>query len=149
MARKLKGSPTLFESLVKHLAEVEEQKAKLLETYFQESSREREELKRLVELYIRQVEALVREMGKEGTGGDALPFVTIGSEVEVEDLSTQEVHRFRLVAPFSGDVRGGDISYISPVGKALLLRRLGDEVTVHAPGGVFRYRVRSIRWRGN
>ncbi|MCR4419424.1 MAG: GreA/GreB family elongation factor [Clostridia bacterium] len=45
---------------------------------------------------------------------------------------------------FSRNVGGGDIS---PVGKALLLRRVGDEVTVNAPAGVFRYQIRSIRWR--
>jgi transcription elongation factor GreA len=39
---------------------------------------------------------------------------------------------------------GGRISVASPVGKALLGRRAGDEVAVRTPQGEARYRVVSI-----
>ncbi|MBC7346645.1 MAG: GreA/GreB family elongation factor [Clostridia bacterium] len=149
MARGFEVSKTLFENLVKHLVEVEEQKDKLLGEYFQEPSKERDELEKLIDNYIKHIESLIKQANKSDTAGASLPFVTIGSEVEIQDLSTQEVHRFRLVAPFSTSVGGGDISYISPVGKALLLKRVGDEVTVNAPAGVFRYKIKSIKWRGD
>ncbi|NPV28396.1 MAG: GreA/GreB family elongation factor [Firmicutes bacterium] len=149
MTRGFEVSKAFFENLVKHLVEVEEQKDKLLEEYFQEPSKERDELEKLIDNYIKHVESLLKKAHKSETASASLPFVTIGSEVEIQDLSTQEVHRFRLVAPFSTGVGGGDISYISPVGKALLLKRVGDEVTVNAPAGVFRYKIKSIKWQGD
>lgn len=53
--------------------------------------------------------------------------------------------RYSKISPFSPgnfliqlSLGGGDISYISPVGKELLLKRVGDEVKVNVPAGVFR-----------
>ncbi len=140
-------SPTTFENLVKHLIEVEEGKGKLIEQYFPKPSKERNEFEKLIEDYIKQIEQLIKDVNKSQSAGDKVPFVTIGSEVEVEDLSEQppNIFKYRIVSPFYDSVKEGTVSYLSPVGKALLLKRVGDEVEVKAPGGVFRYRIRSIR----
>ncbi|MBE3555360.1 MAG: GreA/GreB family elongation factor [Thermicanus sp.] len=149
MIRGFEVPKSIFEGLVKHLVELEKQKDELLEDFFPIPSKERDELEKLIDLYIKQVELLIQEARKSETAGSSLPFVTVGSEVELQDLSTLEVHRFRLVTPFSSDTEGDDVSCISPVGKALLLKRVGDEVTVHAPAGVFRYKIVSIKWHGD
>ncbi|WP_201764449.1 GreA/GreB family elongation factor [Thermacetogenium phaeum] len=39
----------------------------------------------------------------------------------------------------------GDISYLSPVGKSLLMRKPGEKVMVKAPGGTFCYKIKSIK----
>ncbi len=43
--------------------------------------------------------------------------------------------RYRIVGPDEFDMGPGYISMDSPLGRALLTRRLDDEVTVEAPGG--------------
>jgi transcription elongation factor GreB len=43
--------------------------------------------------------------------------------------------RYRIVGPDEFDMGPGYISMDSPLGRALLTRRLEDEVTVEAPGG--------------
>jgi len=146
---KVTLSKATFENLVKHLVEIEEGKNKLLEQYFPEPSKERNEFEKFIEDYIQQIEQLIRNANKSQTVDNKIPFVTIGSEVEVQDLSEQEVYKFRIVSPSYGSVREGDVSCLSPVGKSLLLKKVGDEVEVNAPGGVYRYKIKSIRLRGD
>ena len=61
--------------------------------------------------------------------GDRVAFGTI-AVVEDED---GERHRWQLVGEGEADPRGGSISYRSPVGRALLDRRVGDVVEVDLP----------------
>ncbi|NPV30675.1 MAG: transcription elongation factor GreAB, partial [Firmicutes bacterium] len=61
MTRGFEVSKAFFENLVKHLVEVEEQKDKLLEEYFQEPSKERDELEKLIDNYIKHVESLLKK----------------------------------------------------------------------------------------
>ena len=146
---KFSLSNATFENLVKHLVEIEEGKKKLLEQYFPEPSKERYEFEKLFDDYVKQIEQLISNAKKSQDEDNKVPFVTIGSEVEVQDLSDQETFKYRIVSPFHSGARDGDISYLSPVGKSLLLKRIGDEVEVNAPGGVFRYKIKSFRMRGD
>lgn len=146
---KVTLSKATFENLVKHLVEIEEGKNKLIEQYFPEPSKERNEFERLINDYIRRIDQLIRNASTSPAADSKIPFVTIGSEVEVEDLADQKVFKYRIVSPFQGSVEEGDISYLSPVGKSLLSKKVGDEVEVNAPGGVFRYKIKSIQLRGD
>ena len=60
--------------------------------------------------------------------------VFFGAWVEVED-EAGTVYRYRIVGPDEFDLHEGYISMDSPLGRALLGRRLDDEVTVALPGG--------------
>jgi transcription elongation factor GreA len=50
-----------------------------------------------------------------------------------------------IVGPSESDPAEGRISDASPVGKALIGRRAGDEVVVQTPGRQIRYRVIEVR----
>src|SRR2546421_9627528 len=70
--------------------------------------------------------------------------VRIGTQVEVEtERGTRRV--FKLVETFEANPKEGLISDQSPVGKALLGHKAGDEVSVSTPGGVTSYTVLSVR----
>lgn len=69
--------------------------------------------------------------------------VSLGSRVEVEEEDERE--SFQLVDPREANAAEGRISTISPVGKALLGHRVGDEVMVPLPAGDRRLRVISVR----
>lgn len=144
---KITLSFNTFEKLVKQLVEMEEGKSKILDDYFSEPSTERTEMAAFIENYIEKVEQLIGNADKSETADNDIPFVTIGSEVEIEDIIDKESFKYRIMSPFSGDINDGDISYLSPVGKSLLLKGIGDEVEVKAPGGVFQYIIKSIRFQ--
>lgn len=70
--------------------------------------------------------------------------VRIGSTVVLQNLQSQRELRYTLVSPSEVDPRAGKISSESPVGKALLHRREGDEIEVEAPSGIQRFRIERI-----
>ncbi|MEA2670898.1 MAG: transcription elongation factor GreA [Chloroflexota bacterium] len=61
--------------------------------------------------------------------------VHAGSRVRVRDADGEE-EEYTIVRKGEADPAQGRISTDSPVGRALLGRRGGDEVTVQTPGGV-------------
>lgn len=151
MPGAFKSSKVMFENLVKHLVDLEAEKSKLVDELFPEPSPERHKFIELIEAYITQVDHLVRNALVTEAADNCLPFVTIGSEVEVQDLGNQEIYRLQLVHPFRGSgpsrvAEVSDVSYLSPVGRSLLLKKVGDKVEVEAPGGTFTYKIKSIRY---
>jgi len=71
--------------------------------------------------------------------------VGFGAIATIRNLETGEVHVYQLVGPFEADVTKGKLSIDSPVGKSLIGRREGDNVTVYTPGGVRVYHILSIQ----
>lgn len=75
-----------------------------------------------------------------GTGSGA----QLGSKIGLLDLDLDDEFEVKLVGAFEADPANDLISIASPLGEALLGREQGDEIEVKAPGGVTRYRIRSI-----
>lgn len=69
--------------------------------------------------------------------------VGIGSTVSVVD-DDGEVEQFTIVGSAEVDAQRGWISNESPVGRALLGKRIGDQVEIAIPAGMLRLQVRSI-----
>ena len=70
--------------------------------------------------------------------------VQIGSNVTVTEGKGTKPAQFTIVGSAEVDAKQGKISNESPVGRALLGKRLGDEVQVAVPKGVLRYTVTKI-----
>ncbi|MCS7192559.1 MAG: transcription elongation factor GreA [Armatimonadetes bacterium] len=70
--------------------------------------------------------------------------VGFGSIVELTNLSTGRQVTYRIVGPFEANPLEGKISYQSPLGEALMDKRVGDVVEVRAPVGIIQYRVEKI-----
>jgi transcription elongation factor GreA len=70
--------------------------------------------------------------------------VAFGTTVHVVDESSGKASAFTLVGPTEADVRQGRLSAESPMAKALMGHRVGDDVRVQTPGGERRYRVERI-----
>jgi transcription elongation factor GreA len=71
----------------------------------------------------------------------ASEIVAFGTTVTVADAESGSEATWTLVGPTEADVRAGKLSAESPIAKALMGRRAGDEVKVQTPGGVRRQRV--------
>lgn len=71
-------------------------------------------------------------------------MAVFGSTVTIEDINTGEVTRYQLVGPFESDMSRNQISVTSPIGKALIRKKLGDEVRVNTPGGIREFEIVDI-----
>ncbi len=67
----------------------------------------------------------------------------IGSKVVVQE-DNKAPEDFIIVGFSEANSRAGLISYESPLGQALLGRRAGEEILVHAPAGTLRFRILSV-----
>src|SRR6266851_3446511 len=61
--------------------------------------------------------------------------VGLGSKVRVFDSTKNEEVEYKLVTSEETDVSSGKISTTSPIGRALLNKKVGDTVTVMSPNG--------------
>jgi transcription elongation factor GreA len=70
--------------------------------------------------------------------------ISIGSKVTILDMEFDEKIVYLIVGSTEADPIGGRISNESPLGAALLSRKVGDTVTVEAPDGEIMYRILEI-----
>jgi transcription elongation factor GreA len=68
-----------------------------------------------------------------------------GSRVLLENIETGEDVEYQLVGPDESNVEKGKISISSPLGRAMMGKKAGDALTLHAPGGLRSYEVIEIR----
>ena len=59
----------------------------------------------------------------------------------LENLDTGEQVQYQIVGPDESDVKQGKISSSSPVGLALMGKKVDDEVSVRTPGGMRNFMV--------
>ena len=71
----------------------------------------------------------------------ATGVVTVGATVTVLKKGSKEEKTFALVGSEEADSISGKISNESPLGQALLGKKKGDKITVHAPKGEVEYTV--------
>lgn len=62
--------------------------------------------------------------------------IVFGTTVLLNDLKTGDEFKIRLVGPDESDADNGDISVLSPLGRALISKEPGDEIQVKTPGGI-------------
>lgn len=74
---------------------------------------------------------------------DVSGAVALGSTVVVE--TGGETETYVVVGSTEADPAAGRISHASPVGRALLGTRAGEEVTAELPSGPVRFRIREVR----
>jgi transcription elongation GreA/GreB family factor len=92
---------------------------------------------------VRELALLTRILQRAITT-DQLPpenpgIVELGDEVAVEFANDSQ--RFLVVSPIEASLDDLNISVESPLGQALVGRRVGDQVEVDAPAGRFRCRI--------
>ena len=75
-----------------------------------------------------------------------LDTVAIGATVKVEDVDRRGKDEFMLVG--EGELREGvdTVSVTSPLGQALIGKKVGEVAEVQAPRGQMRYKITSIKY---
>lgn len=110
-----------------------------------DAARERQGMAEARIKYIESRLALYQVVDLDKLGGDKVIF---GATVDVEDVDSGENKSFTILGPDEADPAKGSISFLSPVGQALLGREEGDEVTVDIPRGRVTYEVTGISFKG-
>ncbi len=67
-----------------------------------------------------------------------------GTVVKLLDLNTDEELNFQLLGPEEADVKSGSISVVSPLGRSIIGKSIGDEVVANTPGGLREFEVMDI-----
>ena len=77
---------------------------------------------------------------------DVLPKdrVSLLSRVEFTNLATNARMRFEIVSPHEMDLEAGKISLKSPIGAALMGKRVGEIAEARVPAGILRLRIERI-----
>ncbi len=70
--------------------------------------------------------------------------VVFGLTVTVEDVDSGDIKKYKLVGEDESEPENGFISVTSPVGSALIGKRVDDEIQVRVPGGIKEFLVISI-----
>ena len=71
--------------------------------------------------------------------------IDIGSTIEVKDLDSSKKWEYMLVSSVESDPENQKISDESPMGRALLGRKVGDKVQVKTPQSIIKLKVLKIK----
>ncbi|HIJ55831.1 MAG TPA: transcription elongation factor GreA [Deltaproteobacteria bacterium] len=97
------------------------------------------------------IECRVNELGYKINNADIIDIrklpkgaVVFGARILLENLDTGETIEYQLVGPDESNIDAGRISVSSPLGKAVLGKKPGDEIVIQAPGGKREYELIEI-----
>lgn len=101
--------------------------------------------KEFYEAEVRQLEELLDHAKIIDEASISTKTVSLGSRVTIKELKSNEQMTLELVGQAEVNLEENKISTDSPLGKALLGRRRGDEFELDAPAGTRHYRVLGIQ----
>ena len=111
-----------------------------------DAARERQGMAEARIKYIESRMALYQVIDLDTLRGDKVIF---GATVEMENVDNGETKTYTILGPDEADPTKGSISFLSPVGQALLSREVGDEVSVEIPRGRVTYEITGITFKGS
>jgi transcription elongation factor GreA len=94
---------------------------------------------------INELETAINRSEVIEINGESSDTVVFGVTVELRNMLTDESVVYQLVGPYESDPESGKISVASPLGKALIGKEEGDEITLKTPGGVQKFEILEIR----
>lgn len=98
-----------------------------------------------VAVRLAQLKGRLADLSMVSIGNIPADRVSLGSQVVVVDLDTDEELRYELVVSEEVDPSVGRVSSGSPIGRALMGAKVGDEVSVHSPVGEREFEIRELR----
>jgi len=99
-----------------------------------------------IEARIKELESKLADARVIETTNRTSETVVFGATVELVEMESRQKKQYMLVGQDEADLKNGKISVQSPVGKALIGKRVGDQVEVTTPARVVEYEVIAIRF---
>ena len=72
--------------------------------------------------------------------------VMFGAHVWLVEEETEKESAYQIVGVHEADIKGGRLSISSPLAKALIGKKVGDTVSVPAPGGDRSYEILGVKF---
>ena len=99
----------------------------------------------LIEAKIKEIESIlsnatiidVKELPQTGR-------VVFGSTVKLFNLETENSISYKIVGSLESDPAQGSISFDTPIGKGLIGKSIGDEVTIETPAGSETFEIEDV-----
>jgi Transcription elongation factor len=103
------------------------------------------ERQRYVKARIGQLRTRLSELGTLNFDRIPKDRIGLGSRIVLVDLDSDTEVRFELVIPELADLERGLVSVASPVGRGLLGRKEGEDVSIEVPSGTKRYEILEVK----
>ena len=97
-----------------------------------------------IEARIVEIEAMLKNVEIISGVKGAAKTVVVGVKVKVLDEEYGDECEYRVVGSTEADPLNGKISDESPVGRAILGKKIGDEVIAETPGGEIKLKIIGI-----
>lgn len=98
----------------------------------------------IVESRIAEIEATLAHAQIIDDDDISTEKVGIGNIVKILDIEMDEEMEFQIVGTSEANIEKGKMSDESPIGGALIGRKIGEEVEVETPSGVLKFRILNI-----
>ncbi len=98
----------------------------------------------LLERRISEVQRRLRNAQVVDPAGTETGSVNLGTRVTLRAVEKGTERTFEIVGANESDPGSGKLSHASPVGRAVLRRRVGDKVTVATPRGSTEYEIVNV-----
>lgn len=127
--------PKVYEKLLAHLVQVEENCSQWLHDQFPLLTPQREQTAQLMDRYVKQLQAFLANSLLSDHADDDLPFAVMGSRVRLLNGESGTSKEFEILPFYEERVNSDHVSILSPLGNALLLKPKGAQLIVKAPRG--------------
>ncbi len=92
---------------------------------------------------LEEIVAAAEIIDPSSLSGDQVKF---GAHVRLIDEETEKESEYQIVGQHEAEIKLGRLSVSSPLAKALIGRKVGDAVSVPAPGGDRSYEILEVRF---
>lgn len=139
-------SERMFEFLTNHVAQIEGKKESIIKSFYADNAETGMDSEIFFREYTAGIEDYLKSVRVKKDAADCCPISIIGSTVDVRDAEDMEIESYQIVLPFENQdlLDMSQASCFSPMGRALLLKQVGDKVSIKTPGGQIEYEIMNI-----
>ena len=98
-----------------------------------------------IEARIEEIEKILKNAEVFDEDESEAGTVNFGAKVVLHDMDMDEIVEYKIVGSTEANFLKGKISNESPLGAAIMRKKIGDVVTIEAPEGEFKYKILDIR----
>ncbi|MCM3568920.1 GreA/GreB family elongation factor [Neobacillus mesonae] len=125
-----------------------EENIKDLTNLYVSSTPIQERLKHFFNLYVLEVEDLLKQ-NRKNLYISLFPKVYVGTKVTVLYDEEEDTEDYVICFPEQSEPDIGHISFLSPVGRQLLLKEIGEKISLTIPTGELHVTIKEISYVGD
>lgn len=145
--RQIKLTKGAYSNLLHNLVEMEDKKTLIIDDQWVSDIKEKEEITLFLTDYLNMMADVAKRISVDTTTtSNEFPFAAVGCLVTIQEVNSDDIFAYKIIPPYKENIEFDDISILSPMGKALLKKGIGELISVQAPGGEFRYKILSINY---